>query len=497
MARRERVASGRRAFAQLVRPQPKDFDVAPSGRAQGRTQEAQASQAQASLHFESSADTAELWIALQPVAARSAADASHTSPAQMSAQMLAQIALAFTSRVSLEADAVLLEVRGSRRLFGGLVPLRDALLARVRERGFDVRWALAPTPRAALALARAGRAVMVSSTRLVSALENLPLAVLRWDERTLARLEAAGVREIGAALRLPRAGFTQRFGRDALADLDRLVGRQCEPRRVFVPRERFRAQHDLDCELLHHESLLRAIAPMLAALEDFLRTRQCGIEVLVLRLVHRARGAPDGAPHTQLVLRLAAADFLATRFAPLLAEHLARLVLPAPVVRCELRSGALRPLVTASDGLRRPGEHGGMSMRESPALVERLRARLGAESVYGLDVVAEHRPEIAWCVAEPALPAPTTRCVAALRAAPRESACLRRPLWLLRAPEPLTHGLDGLQLLDGPERIESGWWDGRDVARDYYVVRDLAGAELWVYRERLAPHAWYLHGRFG
>ena len=52
----------------------------------------------------------------------------------------------------------------------------------------------------------------------------------------------------------------------------------------------------------------------------------------------------------------------------------------------------------------------------------------------GLDVVAEHRPEIAWCVAEPALPAPTTRCVAALRAVPRESACLRRPLWLLRAP---------------------------------------------------------------
>ena len=196
MARRERVASGRRAFAQLVRPQPKDFDAAPSSGAQGRTQEAQASQAQASqsqasLRFESPADAAELWIALQPVVARSAADASHTSPAQM----LAQIALAFTSRVSLEADAVLLEVRGSRRLFGGLVPLRDALLARVRERGFDVRWALAPTPRAALALARAGRAVMVSSTRLVSALENLPLAVLRWDERTLARLEAAGVRD--------------------------------------------------------------------------------------------------------------------------------------------------------------------------------------------------------------------------------------------------------------------------------------------------------------
>lgn len=480
MARRERVASGRRAFAQLVRPQPKDFDAAQSSAAQSPTP-----QPQASLRFESAADASELWIALQPVAVQAVGDATHAA--------LAQIALAFTSRVSLEIDAVLLEVRGSRRLFGGLVPLRDALLARVRERGFEVRWSLAPTPRAALALARAGRAVMVSHTRLVSALENLPLAVLRWDERTLARLEAVGVREIGAALRLPRAGFTQRFGRNALADLDRLVGRQCEPRRAFVPRERFRAQHDPGCELLHHEALLREIAPMLTALEDFLRTRQSGIEVLVLRLVHRARSVPERAPHTQLVLRLAAADFLAARFAPLLAEHLARLALPAPVVRCELRSGALRPLVTASDGLWRPGEHGGMLTRESPALVERLRARLGAESVYGLNVVAEHRPEIAWCVAEPALRASTTRCVAA----PRESASVRRPLWLLRAPEPLTQGLGGLQLLDGPERIESGWWDGRDVARDYYIARDHAGAELWVYRERLAPHAWYLHGRFG
>ncbi len=55
----------------------------------------------------------------------------------------------------------------------------------------------------------------------------------------------------------------------------------------------------------------------------------------------------------------------------------------------------------------------------------------------------------------------------------------------------------GLQLLEGPERIETGWWDGREVARDYYVARDGSGAEIWVYRERLSPHSWYLHGVFG
>ena len=51
-----------------------------------------------------------------------------------------------------------------------------------------------------------------------------------------------------------------------------------------------------------------------------------------------------------------------------------------------------------------------------------------------------------------------------------------RPLWLLAEPQPL----DGrehpryegrLEFEEGPERIESGWWDGRDVRRDYYVAR--------------------------
>lgn len=475
MARRERFASGRRAFTQLVRPRIEETvgaDAAVSV----------AEAAQSSLPFEESASSAnELWVAL------------HIEPAHVAA--LAQLAIGFTPRVSVEPpDAVLLEVCGSRRLFGGLERLCSTLLARVQAQGLAVQWALAPTPRAALVLARAGRAVMIGSReRLVGALASLPLSTLRWEERTLARLESAGVRDIGAALRLPRAGFTQRFGREALLDLDRLVGRQCEPRRAFVSRERFRLRHELAFEHVHHDALLRQLDPMLEALERFLRARQSGIEVLVLRLVHRAQAGQGVPPCTQLVLRLAAADFLASRFALLLAEHLARLALPAPVVRCELHSGVLRPQVTSSDGLWSPGEHGGVLTRESPVLVERLRARLGSEAVYGIGVIAEHRPESAWCVAEPALRASAAQ-VGAVQVG---AAQVRRPLWLLRAPEPLEHGADGLQLLDGPERIESGWWDGGDVTRDYYIARDRAGSELWVYRERLAPHAWYLHGRFG
>ena len=79
----------------------------------------------------------------------------------------------------------------------------------------------------------------------------------------------------------------------------------------------------------------------------------------------------------------------------------------------------------------------------------------------------------------------------------------RRPLWLLPAPRPLSvrGGLPRrrgpLRLVSEPERIETGWWDGAGIARDYYTAVDIHGVHLWVFRERAAPHDWFLHGVFG
>jgi len=45
----------------------------------------------------------------------------------------------------------------------------------------------------------------------------------------------------------------------------------------------------------------------------------------------------------------------------------------------------------------------------------------------------------------------------------------------------------------GPERIESGWWDGDDAKRDYFVARLPNASLAWVYREE---GEWFLHGLF-
>lgn len=409
---------------------------------------------------------------------------------------LAGIAAGFTPRVSLEsADGVVLEIKPSIGLFGGLRALCRALRDACRAdpvlagSGAEPCFTLAPTALAALAAARAGARCFITDPAVLPArLKPLPLGVLRWPEEQNARLAAMGVRTLGELLRLPRAGFARRFGPALLADMDRLLGRRADPRSRLERQERYAGTIDLEHEIEEHERLLQALRPLLLELEQFLRVRQRGITALQCRFHHYR------APPTRCVLRLAAPEANAARFEALLRERLATLVLPAPVRRCELRGGVLADRAGTSKPLWAAGEHGHGGAEEMPALIEQLRARLGAGAVYGVEAVAEHRPEKSWRVAEPA-PASTPP--------PQGVAERRRPLWLLAQPQALEssrgrpHHGGPLQLLMGPERIESGWWDADDVRRDYYVAQDRHGSRLWIYRECAGTKGWFLHGIFG
>jgi protein ImuB len=405
-------------------------------------------------------------------------------------ERLATRAQRFSPRVSLvPPDGLLLEVKGSLHLFNGVEGLCGCLTSDCAALGLKPVMALAPTPLSALVAARTGKSFAVEDiSQLIGKLSPLPLMALRWSPQILERLAHMGVRTIGQVLRLPRAGFARRFGTDALLMLDRLTGRHADLRDCFQARERFRRKCDFTYELENHEAILRVLEPQLRELGKFLRARQCGILQLECLLAHR------NAPTTSCVLRLAAPAADAEHLRELLGERLNLLALPEPVRSCELRSGALIGRVLSSNSLWQAGEHGGTAGVESPGLIERLRARLGSEAVYSLQLLPGHRPENTWSVAEPGR-------AAAAPDPPWPPFC--RPVWLLPAPQLLAKR-DGLprrrgplRLLGDPERIETGWWDGGEIERDYYVAIDIHGVRLWVFRERAAPHRWFLHGVFG
>ena len=414
-------------------------------------------------------------------------------------EQLAIRAQRFTPRVSLAPpDGLLLEVAGSLHLFAGVTGLRHELTEECLRLRLRPVLAFAPTPLAALTAARAGQPLVVTDlAQLVGQLAPLPLDALRWPEETRARLARAGVRTVGAVLRLPRAGFARRFGVAQLAMLDALIGRTHDLRKAFQAPLRFRRRRELDCELSDQGRLHAELVPLIGALGAFLTARQCGVMELECRFVHRQ------ASPTRCVLTLAAPCADEHQLAALFGERLNTLQLPAPVRACELRADQLMPQLLSGRCLWQPGEHGGEAAEQSGGLIDRLRARLGPEAVYGLGLRQEHRPEGAWMTTPP--PPAAARRVACARTTdtPCEAAPPERPLWLLPAPQPLAaqNGLPRrrglLRLLSEPERIETGWWDGGEVARDYYIAIDPRGVRLWVFRERAAPHGWFLHGIFG
>jgi protein ImuB len=67
-----------------------------------------------------------------------------------------------------------------------------------------------------------------------------------------------------------------------------------------------------------------------------------------------------------------------------------------------------------------------------------------------------------------------------------------RPVWLLPHPQPLRARI--VHLHGEAERIESGWWDGDDVRRDYFVADLDSGQRAWLYRD--ASQEWMVHGWF-
>ncbi len=396
-------------------------------------------------------------------------------------QKLCLHAHSFTSFVSIEPpNALLLEIKGSVKLFGSLQQLHEGLDARWRRLALPARSAIAPSTLAALWLARAGSSSQIEDIELLrQSLAKVPIACTAWDAERLQTLRAMGVTHLGELMRLPRAGLARRLTPALVRDLDIALARQMAPRRAFVRRERFRERCDFETEIEQTAYLEKALEPLIERCAQFLRRRQAGIQALRLKLRHRE------GPATCVQAGLASITSERRRLSDVLCQKLEQLDLRAPVRGMELISGSLRGLSASSLDVF-AGFTGAGSRDSAPQLVERLRARLGEDAVYGVCLIPDHRPEAAW------------RRVHELRlgaaAGIEEEAIdqkLPRPVWLLSEPLPLPQP----ELLHGPERIESGWWDGKGVARDYYVARQPGDVRLWVFQERRSKR-WYVHGIF-
>jgi protein ImuB len=389
----------------------------------------------------------------------------------------------FTPQVSLkEPDSLLLDIEGCLKLFGGLRALSILMQAQIADLGFKIILTHAPTPTAAWLLARAGITTTISDRHeLKRAIAPLSVTLLNQPTQVTERLVNMGVRTIGECLKLPRDGLGKRFGQNLLDELDRALERLPDPLKIFIAPSSYRGRFVLPVPVSETEPLLFALKRLVIELSEFLLHRRAGVTRLKLDLQH------EDDSHTPFLIGLSTPRRDSTHILQLLRERLHAATLRGKVQALDLNATEMFALASRNFPLLRDNdcltENRGM-------LIEHLRSRLGVENIYGVSAVSDHRPEYAYRRCQPGN-------ISAGSLSPK------RPVWLLNDPHLLCHEdrepffYGPLTLTHGPERIESGWWDGYDIRRDYYVARNEVGEMLWIFRSCRGSRKWYVHGLFG
>lgn len=386
----------------------------------------------------------------------------------------------FTPTVSLQPpQALLLEIGGCLDYFHGLNTLYQLVRDGMASQGYATQLGCAPTPLAALWLAQAGiDRACTDIGQLEHVLAPLPVTLLPLPADRLQDLHLLGARRFGQLWALPRKGLARRFGKDLPLLLDRALGLAADPRETFVPPDSFSKRLELAWAVDRTEALLFIGRQLSITLSGFLLGRGLGVQQVVYQLEHSNRTITPltvgyGVPTRQVD------DLVAV-----LREKLTHFELPSAVEAVTLVAERLHRL----DGT--PLDLFGDSSGEANAelLQARLVARLGDEAARQIDTVADHRPELAWVSTHGQSKGP-------------EPTASTRPGWLLpqTKPLPLRQGRPShREALTGrgrPERLETGWWDGRRVTRDYWIAEGESGRHYWIYQDRRSGE-WFLHGWF-
>ena len=395
----------------------------------------------------------------------------------------------FSSKVSLQPpQALLLEVRGSMKLFGGLAAIQGQIQRQLMEQWqHSFHTAVTPTPMASLLLAFSGQSDVVRNKEcLRSVLGRLSLDHLPVGLKIKRQLHNTGIRLLRDVWRLPREGLARRFGPELINYLDRTLGLIPDPLDYFSSTDEFEAIYEFPMEIHNTGLLINAADRLLQQLTKFLRQRDVCINQCLFQLYHDK----DNATNIIVGVRQATRDH--QHLTSLLEEQLNNLSLEAPVNSIKLTAKDFmlyspRELsLFLEPTLNQPLAH---KECDIDTLLEQIQARMGRDALNTIRSVADHRPEYAYRVNE---------------TVSKKSELIKqhRPFWLLPEPRLLLQKnqqpwLQGpVTLIKGPERIQAGWWSGYDVGRDYYIAMDNKGSRLWIYQKLNQRGRWYLHGLF-
>jgi protein ImuB len=454
------------------------------------------------------------------------------------------------------SEALVLDITGCARLFGGEAALATELAGDCAGFGLTAFAGIAGTQGAAWAVARFGgaaargtrsgdaidqearatrsraqrrvaadsgpesgpgsgpesRAMPEGGIRIVppgeirSALFPLPLAALRLAATTVEALARLGLFTIGDIAGMPRGALARRFGTELTTRLDQALGVQPEPVSALRPQAVFALRLTLPEPVGLESDIRAAIDRLLPPLCERLQAAGRGARRLRLSLVR----TDHGMEVREIGLARPADD--PARIAPLFALQLGGLDAGFGFEVIRLEATVTEPLhavqhrghleaARAAEAKLAPGGGAG-----EEALLNRIGTRVGMEAITRFAPGDSHIPEksyqtlaAAWSGALADWPAPVHRRPATLLGLE-----VLTPLAPGRPPARFRWRRREMILAqaEGPERIAPEWWlddpAWRSGARDYWRVETDDGTRLWLCQTLGEGQGnWFVQGDFG
>jgi len=398
-------------------------------------------------------------------------------------------------------NGIVLDTEGADHLQGGELPMITKIANQFLAKKLTARVAIADTWGAAHACARAisRETVIVPKAKTATAVERLPITLLRLPEKVVGDLRTLGFQCIGELANTPRAPLTLRFGPEIGRRLDQMFGRIGEPIDPIRTPELIEVSRAFAEPIGAAETIDKYVGRLVVQLIEELQKRGLGVRRVDL-IVEKVDG-------TRQAIRAGTAKPArdVACLTKLFRDRTEKIEPGFGIEKLTLVAVMAEPL----EDIQKVSSLIEDEITDVTPLIDVYGNR--GQRVYRMAPVASDVPE---------------RSVQRISAAadPLTVAWVghwRRPVRLLQRPELITvialmpdHPPASItwrgkrrkvKCADGPERIFGEWWQRdaeMEAVRDYFVIEDDSGERLWIFRAgdgvdpETGDHRWFCHGIF-
>lgn len=367
-----------------------------------------------------------------------------------------------------EHQAIAIKLDNMLTYYQGIKPLIGALSAQLKRQNVHFYYATGWSIEAAEVMARAAvNKITTDPQQIRQLLGQCDLTLCRLNSKQVNALHRVGIRNLQALMSISTQEIGKRFDNSVLRYLTALRGESISSIVFYRPAEHFRSSVELPYEIEKLDQLLPWYSTLYHELETYLMLRNKLTSHTQLILLCRDEES------VSININAAQAQYRQSQWLDLAVLKNEQVSLASPVRHITLVCRITTDITEQKSDLFDNRQHQFAHLQ----LLGHLQAKLGESSVKQPQANDDFRPDI--------------DDTSVKQSSPRMDITYDPFMPSFVTETPLTLNTT-TRILYGPRRIQTAWWEGEHVYRDYFVVEDEQGQYLWVFRDN--KQQWFIHG---